>query len=74
MNHQMIDEKQAGEFLGWSEATMRLNRRAGRGPAFYKLGKKVRYRLVDLEGFVERQRVDPASGGRIPQRTGPGGA
>ena len=31
------------------------------GPAFYKMGKKVIYRGVDLNAWAESQRVEPAA-------------
>lgn len=34
-------------------------RHRGVGPAFYKLGKKVIYRGVDLNAWAEAQRVEP---------------
>jgi len=35
----------------------------GMGPAFYKLGRKIIYRGVDLNAWTEAQRVDPCKGG-----------
>ena len=34
-------------------------RHKGRGPAYYKLGRKVIYRGVDLNAWAEAKRVDP---------------
>ena len=34
-------------------------RHKGMGPAFYKLGRKIIYRGVDLNDWAEAQRVDP---------------
>ncbi|MGB0508129.1 MAG: MerR family transcriptional regulator [Pikeienuella sp.] len=34
------------------------------GPAYYKLGRKIVYRGVDLNTWVNANRVDPATGGR----------
>ncbi len=36
-------------------------RHRGVGPAFYKLGKKVIYRGVDLNTWASAQRVEPAA-------------
>ena len=38
-------------------------RHKGRGPAFYRLGRKIVYRGADLNTWVEAGRVDPASNG-----------
>ncbi|MBB5723354.1 hypothetical protein FHS72_002994 [Loktanella ponticola] len=37
-------------------------RHKGVGPAFYRLGRKIVYRGVDLNQWVEAQRVDPVRG------------
>ena len=37
-------------------------RHKGKGPAYYKLGRKILYRGADLNAWVETQRVDPARG------------
>lgn len=34
-------------------------RHKGRGPAYYKLGRKVVYRGTDLNAWAEANRVDP---------------
>ncbi|MGB4113870.1 MAG: MerR family transcriptional regulator [Yoonia sp.] len=33
------------------------------GPAFYKLGRKIIYRGVDLNAWAEAQRIDPSQKG-----------
>jgi len=35
-------------------------RHKGMGPAYYKLGRKIIYRGVDLNAWAEANRVDPA--------------
>ncbi|MBB3996126.1 hypothetical protein GGR95_003794 [Sulfitobacter undariae] len=35
-----------------------------KGPAFYKLGRKVVYRGSDLNAWAEAQRIDPARQGQ----------
>lgn len=39
-------------------------RHKGRGPSYYKLGRKVIYRGCDLNDWVEAQKVAPATGGK----------
>jgi hypothetical protein len=34
-------------------------RHKGTGPAFYKLGRKIRYRGADLNAWAEAHRVEP---------------
>ena len=39
-------------------------RHKGMGPAFYRLGRKIIYRGVDLNAWSEASRVDPSKAGR----------
>ena len=58
MSNQLLNTKQAAEFLGVSRAFLERDRWAGtrtRLP-FIKVGSRaVRYRLEDLEAYIERQ-------------------
>ena len=52
------DEEKAGQFIGGHEApvskrTMQRWRLEGVGPTYFKIGRLVRYRQVDLEEFME---------------------
>lgn len=48
----MLDTKKAANYLGLSVATLEAWRTRGGGPVFLKLGKAVRYRIADLESFL----------------------
>jgi hypothetical protein len=50
-------EHDAANYLGVSAAALRAWRARGDGPAYYKLSKSVRYRLADLDAWLERRRV-----------------
>lgn len=39
-------------------------RHKGKGPAFYKLGRKIIYRGADLNAWAEANRIDPAKVGQ----------
>ena len=39
-------------------------RHQGRGPAYYRLGRKIIYRGSDLNAWAEANRVDPGAGGK----------
>ena len=39
-------------------------RHKGMGPAFYRLGRKIIYRGVDLNAWAGAQRVEPRKGGQ----------
>ncbi len=49
-------EREAAEWLQIDVGTLANWRAQGKGPAFVKLGRGVRYRLDDLETWVSDQR------------------
>ena len=55
----VVDEKQAAAYINLSVKTLQARRAAHKAPAFLKIGRSVRYRLVDLEAFLAAHRVDP---------------
>ncbi len=55
---KLLDEKGAARFLGLSVYTLRNWRHQLRPPNYVKLGgRAVRYRLDDLEEFIEKSWV-----------------
>ena len=56
----LINERQLSELLGIAIQTARNWRSTGRGPAYVKLGgRSVRYRVVDVQDFIESGLVKP---------------
>ena len=55
-----IDEKQAAAILGCTVSAMRKWRLLGKGPAFCRIGRLVRYSEADLIAFLDANRVEPA--------------
>jgi hypothetical protein len=49
----LLNQKQAARVLGISVRTLERHRIAGTGPRFTRLGRLVRYRQVDLAGWVD---------------------
>jgi len=45
---------QAAEYLGLAVSTLNKWRCHGEGPVFIKLGRAVRYRVEDLEKFIQK--------------------
>jgi predicted site-specific integrase-resolvase len=69
MHGALLNEEDAAEWLGFSTRTLQLWRLNGRGPAFVKINRNVRYRLEDLELFAaDRVRLNTADDGA--RRTG----
>lgn len=46
---------QAAEYLGLAVSTLNKWRCHGGGPVFIKMGRAVRYRVEDLDRFIEQQ-------------------
>ena len=54
-----VDENIAEEILGHKKKTLQNWRLLRKGPAYYKVGRSVRYRVGDLLDFMAERRVDP---------------
>ena len=57
---RFIDTPAAAAMIGLSTKTLEQWRGQGRGPAFYRLGrpgKKIVYKVTDLEAFMVQSRV-----------------
>jgi excisionase family DNA binding protein len=55
----LLDTKQAAGYLDLSPNTLDRWRYEGKGPHFVKLGRAVRYRVQDLDAFLEAGTVAP---------------
>ena len=51
----LLNEVKTAEFLGLSTATLRKWRWEGKEPRFIKLGRRVVYRMSDIEAYLEKQ-------------------
>lgn len=51
----ILTTPQAALFLNLKPATLEQWRWTGRGPRFIKMGRSCRYRLTDLEAFLDSQ-------------------
>ena len=49
----LLDTTQAAALLGINKNTLEIWRVQGRSPKFLKIGRNVRYRLSDIEAFLE---------------------
>lgn len=55
----LYNETEAAKLLGLSKMTMRVFRHGNKGPAYCRFGRRIMYRLEDLEAYVSSCRVDP---------------
>ncbi len=53
----VLGEMDAACQLGLSVNTLRKWRCTGHGPVYLKLGKAVKYRLTDLQAFIEKSLI-----------------
>jgi excisionase family DNA binding protein len=53
-----VKEPEAAEHVGQSIPTLRKWRREGKGPAYLRIGRSIRYRPSDLDAFLTRHRVE----------------
>ena len=57
-----LTESEAAARLGLKVATLRAWRQKGRGPAYVRLGRAVRYLTTDIDDFLHSNRHVPQAG------------
>jgi len=67
MIDRLLSTKQASEFLGLNEKSLANSRYTGTGMEipYIKLGKIIRYRLSDLESYIENNTFNHTSETKI---------
>jgi hypothetical protein len=53
---EMLDSRQASEYLRLAVQTLAKYRVEGNGPVFYKVGRQVLYDRTDLDAFLSTKR------------------
>ena len=61
INPLVIDAGETAKLLGLSTSTLAKMRLYGTGPAYSKLGRRVVYRLEDLEAWITANRFQSTS-------------
>jgi hypothetical protein len=54
---RLLHETDAARYIGMSVAFLRQARIRARGPAYFRIGRSVRYRLSDLDTWLSLRRV-----------------
>ena len=54
-----VFQEEAAEILGVSVRTMEAWRQCNEGPTYIHIGRRVRYRISDLEAYVAEKTVVP---------------
>ena len=60
-NSSLLDAQKAADWTGLSTSTLAKFRVSGNGPTYAKLGRRVVYRIDDLEAWVEAHRFKSTS-------------
>jgi hypothetical protein len=55
----LLTESDAARYLSMSAAFLRQGRMHGRGPAYVRMGRAVRYALADLDEWLSERRIVP---------------
>lgn len=53
----VVNEKDAAEILNISAQTLQAWRQQKTGPAYVKVGRLVKYRIIDLEDYINRNTI-----------------
>ena len=59
MIDEMITEKKFAEILGIKMAGLRARRSKGEDIVHYKIGRKILYKVSDINAFLETKKVEP---------------
>jgi hypothetical protein len=59
--HGLVDQKTLAAYLDRPERTLEDWRLRGRGPAYVRVGQKVRYRVRDVERWLDANTVSPGA-------------
>ena len=64
LQDRYVSDIEAAKIISSSPQTLRNWRHMGRGPAYSKRGRMVRYKIQDLLDFMDSGRIDPRPSGR----------
>lgn len=59
---EFIEDDEAGPVIHQKPGTLRIWRSQGKGPRYFKIGRKALYRRRDLLEFIESRVVEPKNG------------
>lgn len=60
-NENALNERQAAKYLGVSAGTLRLWRAENRSPRYFRAGKLIRFRVRDLNEWIEQRLSTPTT-------------
>jgi hypothetical protein len=60
LNGILTEREAAAMIVDLKPQTLAKSRLRGKGPAYLKLGAKIRYRVVGINEWMEKSRIDPS--------------
>ena len=69
LEERYLTPKEAGDQLRMSSRTLGRYRTRNIGPAYYKFGNRVRYRIEDLDAWTARYRINKRRKREVPAAT-----
>lgn len=57
VSHPPLRERDAARYIGMSVPYLRQARMRARGPAYYRIGRSIRYGVSDLDAWLSTHRV-----------------
>lgn len=68
--HDSFTPRQAAEYIGMSDSTLRGWRAKGKGPRFYRVSERlIRYRVKDVDAWIEARMSDQPNNKVKPRKT-----
>lgn len=65
-----LSERDSATYVGFSTAALRIWRRAGRGPAYLRFNRNIRYRVVDLDAWLQAHLVQTGDSRKLGKVSG----
>jgi hypothetical protein len=57
-----VQERDAAHYIGMTTSFLRTARRKGYGPAYIRFNRTIRYRIADLDAWLDAHRVQTENG------------
>jgi hypothetical protein len=58
-NNTCLSDVEASRYLGLGVQTLRNYRHCCKGPVYHRLGRRIIYRIADLESYLAERRINP---------------
>ncbi len=64
-DERCIDTNELAELINMSPVTLAQWRAAGKGPAFFRFGRHIRYRLSEVRAWIDARHIGEARGNAL---------